>query len=664
MYAGARSCAERSRNMWSLFLCLDFWLEILYKSERKSGDVSSSSGAKMNHLKHLGLLESFPYDRYPRIKDNQQAAFEIIEQQGGSVTLELPTGSGKTAIGYTFLKNLEKQGKGPLFYTVPNKALVEQVQSLHPDVKVAYGRGEHPCFYYEPKGGLSPKKIIELAQSPENLKADEVPCSMLVDCPHRVNQETGETHEEGAVPCSYLRQKYEAKKGGKIVVCTTSFYLFTQLFSHEFEKPAGLVIDEAHGIAEIVRNSLSYNISDWHLQKAIEFLKDIAPEAAVQLKKFLDAMVKIIKRRPSQTAVLLEDHEIEELMFLLTPPRLEHKALRAKVHEAIRDGRVNTSEKMEVLKKVESLTFNLVRYYLSLEYSLPDKKRHPLNYTYAYHKEELGEKERVQHTLTIRAYYVAPIIQRIISPNTVAYSATIGDSSVFGFETGIKAPFYALPSEFPVGNTRVYIPLDTPNLAMKERSNREPTRVLRQIAKMCRRFNEVGIRCLVVVVSNKEREKFLWLCGKDEENINVLSYGGGVRPKEALARFKSGECDVLVGTDANYGEGLDLPNSIAPVIFSLRPGYPNPNDPATIFEERRFGSRRWPLWNWREMLKTLQVRGRNIRSADCVGVTFFISQQYRRFIPNALPEWLRKAFRGDMTLDQCVEDALKMLTKK
>ncbi len=617
----------------------------------------------MNHLKHLRLLDSFPYDRYNEVKGNQHAAFEIIERNGGSgVTLELPTGTGKTAIGYTFLKDIERQGAaGPLFYIAPTKALVEQVHSLHPDTQVAYGRGEHPCLYYEEKKDLTPTKLVSLAQSRDNLKANEIPCSMLVDCPHRVDQETGTTHTEGAVPCPYLRQKYEAKKGGKIVVCTTAFYLFTQLFSKEFDKPAGLVVDEAHGIAETIRNCLSYDISDWHLEKAIEFLRDIAPEAALQLEKFLATMIKIVKRRPSRMAVLLEDHEVEELMYLLTPTRLEYKSLRAKVQEAIKDGRINTKEKREVLKKVETLTYNLVRYYLSLEYSLPDKKRHALNYTYAYYREDLGENERVQHTLTIKAYYVAPIIQRIISPNTLAYSATIGDSTVFGFETGIKSPFYALSSEFPVKNTRVYLPLDTPNLAVKERSHREPTRTLRMVAKACRTFNQAGIHCLFVVVSNKEKEKFVWLCGKDEENVDVISYGNGVRPKDALARFKAGEGMVLVGTDANYGEGLDLPNGMAPVIFSLRPGYPSPNDPATVFEERRFGNRRWPLWNWREMLKTLQVRGRNIRSAECVGVTIFISQQYRRFIPNVLPAWLRKAFRGDLTFEQCIDDALKML---
>ncbi len=73
----------------------------------------------MKHLKHLDLLESFPYDRYEKVKGNQQAAFEIIERNEGSgVTLELPTGTGKTAIGYTYLKHLERKGtEGPLLHS-------------------------------------------------------------------------------------------------------------------------------------------------------------------------------------------------------------------------------------------------------------------------------------------------------------------------------------------------------------------------------------------------------------------------------------------------------------------------------------------------------------------------------------------------------------------
>ena len=57
----------------------------------------------------------------------------------------------------------------------------------------------------------------------------------------------------------------------------------------------------------------------------------------------------------------------------------------------------------------------------------------------------------------IKAYYVNPIIRSILSPFTIAYSATIGrDAEVFSFETGIDAPFLKLQSSFPVQNTKIF----------------------------------------------------------------------------------------------------------------------------------------------------------------------------------------------------------------
>ena len=53
--------------------------------------------------------------------------------------------------------------------------------------------------------------------------------------------------------------------------------------------------------------------------------------------------------------MLLEDHEIEELMYLLTPTRLEYKSLRKKVQEAIKDGRIDTKEKKSGGKKARRL---------------------------------------------------------------------------------------------------------------------------------------------------------------------------------------------------------------------------------------------------------------------------------------------------------------------
>ena len=572
----------------------------------------------------------------------QAEAFQVIAPHTGSVTLELPTGSGKTAIGVTFLRALEQQGAGPLFYITTTKALVEQVQRLHPEVRVAYGRGEFPCLYYPD----------------EQLLADEIPCSLLRDCGHRVSQATGQPALAGAPPCPYLHQKYMAKQGG-IIVCTMAFYLFTQLFSKEWGKPAGLVIDEAHKLPEVVRNCLSYEITDLHLRRSIELLKRIAAPDVVHVERFLAVLMHIIKRKPSARATLLEAHEVRELLDVLTA--IDSEVLRQDIASAMQRGVIDPVADRTVLKRLETFALDLHRYVRSFEYSLATDKRHPLNYTFGFYMPEQQSGSQASVRLFIKAYYVAPLIKRLLAPRTLAYSATIGDAEVFRFESGVDAPFYTFGSSFPAANTRVFMPVDTPNLAMKERSRQEPARVLRKIARACAQFNHAGYRSLVIVISEKEREKFLQLC--EEEGVAPMSYGNGVSAKAAAQAFISGVGHVLVGTAAQYGHGLDLPRQIAPVTFVLRPGYPNPHDPRTLFEERRFGSRRWAIWNWRVMLDALQARGRNIRSEYDVGVTFFISQQFRRVVHPILPGWLKPAYVGTKTFDACVAETLQLLQR-
>lgn len=589
------------------------------------------------------LLGNFP-SGYSGVLPNQREAFGIIAGSKKSVTLEMPTGSGKTAVGYTFLKTLAEAGAENLFYIVPTKALVDQVKAMHPEVTAVYGRNEYDCLYYQPE---------------ESYKADEIPC-LTLDCPHRVDQQDGSTQDASATPCPYYQAKFKAKQS-QIVVCTASFYLFTQLFSREFEPPDGLVIDEAHQIAEIVRNALSYEITDWHLERSITLLRRVgADEAADKLDSFLRVMLRILKgrRRTGEQQKLLEDHELLQLTDNLEAIDLD--AVRSSIGEAVGSGAINPVEDRLVLKQLETVAQQLPRYVRSLEYARDTSEWKPLNYvTYGYADRPDDEDERVKYKLVIKASYVVPLVRKLLSPLTVAMSATIGDPTVFGYDTGITSKCHSLPGTFPAELTRVFLPSDTPDLAKKVRPRQEPTKVLRKIARSCARLDAAGERSLVVVVSNREREKFLWLC--DDEGVDAISYGNGVPSREAMARFKSGEGSVLVGTAANYGEGIDLPDGLASVAFVLRPGYPNPADPRAQFERRRYGGQAWMVWNWRAMIAALQVRGRNVRSAEDRGVTIFVSQQFRRFLYGSLPKWLEDAYVGDLTFEECEEDALELL---
>lgn len=596
-------------------------------------------------MKPLDLIGSWPYDRYPTIRGPQLATFDGMKGVHGKAVRQLPVGSGKTAIGATYLYALRKQGKRRLFYIVPNKTLVEQVHSLHPDMKVAYGRNEHPCLYYPD----------------EKLKADEIPCSLLGDCPHRVDQLIGETHEEGAIPCPYLKQKFEAKQMLAPVVCTNAFFLYTVLFSEEFE-PEGVVIDEAHRLAQSIRSVLSTEITDWKVQRAVDVLDEVSPRQCEKLAAFLVSMRRLVKRHAMDKEVLLEEDQIKRLydaLMTVNPAMLQNE-----VRRAISSGKLDKRADREILKQLEDIMRSVRRFQHALKFAMSGatEKGYPLNFVIAFGKSEMGEHDKVQYKIVVKDYYVVPLIKKLLPDNTLAYSATIVDPELLAFETGIKGDYQSIPSGFPIENARIYLPTDTANLAVKSMGNRkrEKTKMIRLVARTAKQFANKGIRSLVIVVSNEERTKFFEFA--HEEGLKAISYGNGMPPRECSLRFRNGEGDCMVGTTANFGEGIDLPKKTAPVIFCLRPGYPRPDDPQTVFEERRFGGRRWALWNWRVMIDLLQVRGRNIRSEKDIGVTFLISQQFRRFAWGALPDWLEPAYRGDLTFEDCVKDAKKLLT--
>lgn len=587
-------------------------------------------------LKFSDLKKEFPWHKYSQMTPNQKRSFEIISQNL-CPTLELPTGTGKTDIGITWLKALQKKlGAGFYFYIVPNKTLVDQVKRMYQDdtdVKIMYGRNEYQCLYY----------------TDEYVSAEDAPCSML-DCKHRVCA-MGEVQEKGATSCPYLRARYNAQQGG-IIVSTMAFYVCAVWFG-KWDKPNALVIDEVHKLASETRKTLSYEITCYHLARAIMALGDVVPEETDKLARFAAKMAQIIKEKPSNEQSLLEYPEIEELLDLLE--NIDDSVIGAEAKKLAK--KAKDKEQREILKRLESLTRNLKRYYKSLKYSLPEfrKDAKPLNFIYGVGRRKNNGDERCKYRLFVKSYHVVPILNGrygILPELTLSYSATIGEPDILKFKTGIDKPFFSLPSDFPVENAKIFLPTDTPNLAVKERNKREPAAILRKIAKACRRLADKGKRSLVVVVSNAEKEKFLKLCV--EEKVAVISYGNGIKPREAAERFKQGEGEVLVGTVANYGEGVDLPKGIAPIIFFLRPGYPNPKDPTAIFEERRFRGMRWRLWNWRVMMELMQVRGRNIRSAHDVGVTILVSQQFRRFVVGALPEWLRGAYKGDLKLEEVI----------
>lgn len=605
----------------------------------------------------------------------------IVELANGKYLQELPTGSGKTALEYTVLlaaRSKIEDGES-IFWVFPTKALVEQVKQEHPDVNVIFGQNEHVCpwaaenFEKEPTSWVTSDQLPILHEDRNVPRVNEIPHTMHSKCPHFPNQETGETNTPGAVPCPYYQQTHEAKQGGGIIAASMSFYIFAKLFNRAYGRVAVLAIDEVHRLPDVIRYTLSYDITDWHLTRAIELLKRIGAPEYRALQKFKQTILDVSTNRRKKTRKepheehLLTDGEIQRLIAILEeidPDVLDPE----RISEAIDSGALNPKEDWRAIKTIEVLARDIRRYIHSFEYALAEEDeegnvtRRPLNYSCSYYREELDENQRVQHKLVIHCHYVAPLIRkRLLAPTTVSFSATIGRKDLFGYESGIKAPFFSAPSTFPIDNRRIYLPSDAYDLSHREDpSGRKKTKTLRSIAKGCGQLSRQGVRSLVIVTSNAERKKFMRLA--EEEGVEAMTYDDDVLAKDASLAFKDGESDVLCGCSAHYGTGVDFPKGTAGAIWLLRPGYPNPRSAGTKFEVERYGSHYWSRLAYRVMLEAQQAIGRNIRGPRDKGVCFLMSQKFSDFVYAGLPEWLKPAYRRGMMLDECLDDAEELLT--
>jgi Rad3-related DNA helicase len=307
------------------------------------------------------LKSQFPTDGEFKdgMRPKQEVGLRFVGEKGSAI-LELPTGEGKTAMEVTIARTAKKHFKS-CFLVTPTKTVLEQIRQRFPnDFTIALGRGDFPCFFYEPdKENLS-------ALSKTKFKADQIPCSMLHTCPHRVDQEVGDTKEPGVCPCPYLKQKFEAKTSRKPVLATLAFYLYSRLFSKGFPEPDVLIIDEVHRLPETVRGALSYDITDWHVERAVAILDHVEEhEASAALDHFRKRMVSIVKRKSSKRGTLLEASEITELLGILDS--IDSRAIERSVAKAMKDDSLDTEDDVYVFKKVESVVKNLRRYVMYLD---------------------------------------------------------------------------------------------------------------------------------------------------------------------------------------------------------------------------------------------------------------------------------------------------------
>lgn len=616
----------------------------------------------MQNLTLQALLANFPH---PTPRPLQLDAFnQIVATKGPGVILEMPTGGGKTAIYIAAARTIVQAGKGPVIIATPTKVQLDQIAAKFPnDVIVTSGRSDYECNLFAEKHG-----------EPGTSAADS-PCYML-DCPHRVNMDSGNVQDPSATPCNYYQAKWNAHVAihrGKILLTTVAWLLTNRLLVKQWRTitPALTIIDEIHRLPQTVRSLFRRQITDYHIGKVAEALEPHAPDEATELHAFSRLLGEITRTHGSKTSQPGKKHLLkqEDLKKLITAARkIDTAKIKKATKAAIDSGALDPTHDRAELNTLESIVLGLHRIIRSMEYGTTEHTKHPTNFVIAYWYPDWyldNTKKRAATTLVIHSYYVAGAINAVVGSQIFGASATLGNHRIFGHESGIKAPIVSIGSAFNADNTRLYLPSDAISLSHPSAATRKKRRnkALRRIITAALRFTTEGHRCLVIVQSETERAKFAEFAAAS--SLQVVTYDETQNAREATAAFKKGKGNVLLGTAAHLAEGFDAPGTIAPVTFFLRAGFPPKDAPQAQFEHRRFGKNGcWAIWQHRAAIQAIQARGRNVRTATDRGVTFFISAQFRSWLFNAIPKWLQSAYKGNLIMDTCIEDALTLLATR
>ncbi|MBI4433923.1 hypothetical protein HY632_04050 [Candidatus Uhrbacteria bacterium] len=596
------------------------------------------------------------------VRLQQEDIFRGITAVPGSVTVEAPMGVGKTDVAMAVLRaraatvaqELRDRSATdpharphPRWFIAPTKVQVDQVKRQFPEVEVVYGRNEYPCAYYHARG--------------EPLSAADVPCSTLRRqklCPHAVDVTTGTPQDPTATPCEYLHAKYTAKSGG-IIVATHAFFLTSAILARDWESPDTVVIDEAHQIEHVAGRLFATHITETSLRDLQELLTCIGDTHHAEIfREFLVVIQQNTSRKPGESK-LLEQDQTERLIQLLERTNYPH--LDERIRTALTTGALDPVHQRAELTVLEDLTRNILRYLRHLRFAVTAEQHPPRNLVFAYAVREREDGAMVAR-LVIEPYAVSGLIRSAVGSHVLAMSATIGSAALFGQATGLSYPVVRIvTSPFPIAHRRLYLPTDTPDLAFRAQGRTTLRDTAIQILSACAAFRAQGHRSLIVVVSHAEQKVFQERAS--DAGLHLLSCGNGMNAREVIARFTRGEGDGMLGTTAQFAEGIDLPRRIAPVIIALRPNYQNPNDPRAQFErqQRYAKGRAFALQRWRVTITALQTSGRNIRTPEDVGITIFVSRQYRDLFPQGLPPWMAPAYVTTRSLAQIVQESLALL---
>lgn len=542
-----------------------------------------------------GVLEFFPFDE---ARSNQLDIIQKIINEFDSgkkfVIAEMPTGAGKSAIGYTVGSYFAEY-----YYITAQKILQSQlsndfgengknVANNHPMVELK-GRNAYECIFYKKicrDGGRGEFKATE-----ENMKVYKKKSSEYIDCSvgeckrHRLSKFKYCEHE-----CPYYVQFNSAIRSDAVLMNFHSFIFQTE-FVKRWPHKTLLIIDEAHNTEQVLMDYITFTFNDFSYDFDIPQL-----ETAEEYYMFF------------------EDIEMEDI-------------IKDKIALSINEG--DSSKEEYWIQQLQ-------------KYSKFKKSIEKHEWVPKWEEKEISKGGKKFRTVELKPLYIKDFSHDLLFDKVdkvLLMSATILNVNIMCRSLGIpKSQAYAtrVGSDFPVENRPIYYQ-PSGSMSFKAKNSTMP-RMLKDIEKLCNKYSD---KRGIIHTHNFEIAKYIQSNCSNDMKQRLFLQTEYMTKDDMLEQHSLSPNGVIIAPAMH--EGLDLKNDLARFQILCKVPYPglgnNPQLKMRMDLDNEY-------YQYLTALKLVQSYGRSIRSKDDWAHTYILDENFVSFYHRSksmLPSWFKDA---------------------
>jgi len=540
--------------------------------------------------------QHFPY---PEPRPDQPDVIEKILNafDGGKkfAIIEAPTGTGKSAIGYTIGRCFDDY-----WYVTAQKILQSQLSEdfgengrwadQHPMIELK-GRNSYSCDYYE--AALNdeehpPLSDDQIKRFRQNIK-DKVDCSKG-ECKRKGRSKLSYCDKNNI--CPYFNQVSKAVYSPAVLMNFHSFIFQTEFVPDRWPQKTLLIIDEAHNVEQVLMDFVSFKITD-------------ASDWMPNLPKYTSS---------EEYLIFFEEIGMEDI-------------LKEKLSEALSKG---DSDEEEYWGKQLSR-------YQNFKNSMNEHEWIPQYEEKSFVKGK-GDGSKRYREVELKPLYISDFADDLLF-NKVDYilmmSATILSVDIMCESLGInRSEVYAkrIGSDFPVENRPIYYE-PSGNMSFKEKDKTIP-KMMKDIERISKKHDNVkGI----IHTHNFAISKYI----KDNASEDLkmrLFFQEDFDSKESMLAIHSKSDDGIIVAPAMH-EGLDLKNDLSRFQIICKVPYPGLGNNPQLKKRMDISP---DYYTYLTSLKLVQQYGRSIRSNTDYADTYILDGGFKSYFHRAksmMPKW-------------------------